>query len=100
MWVAWLRGKKKKFPDVVGMVQHSRKIIKTKKISEHRGYARAMCYLLGWDAQAPNGPAVRGCIPAIDDGKSTKQVPLPHILPFNCFMKRSQLGLFESGISA
>ncbi|KAL2649353.1 hypothetical protein R1flu_017481 [Riccia fluitans] len=42
--------KKKRFPDVTSMIQHAKKIIKTKKLQEHRGFARAVCHILGWDS--------------------------------------------------
>ncbi|KAG6547650.1 hypothetical protein Mapa_011099 [Marchantia paleacea] len=42
--------KKKRFPDVASMVQHAKKILRTKKLPEHRGFARAVCHVLGWDA--------------------------------------------------
>ncbi|CAM6028150.1 unnamed protein product [Sphagnum balticum] len=76
------KGKRKKFPDVVGLVQHSKKITKTKKLLEHRGYACAICYLLGWDSLGPpqfashfSDLAPRGCIPPADSPCSLLEKP-------------------------
>lgn len=79
---AFCRGKRKKFPDVVGLVQHSKKITKTKKLLEHRGYACAIRYLLGWDSLGPpqfashfSILAPRGCIPPADSSCSLLEKP-------------------------
>ncbi|CAM6082314.1 unnamed protein product [Calypogeia fissa] len=56
--------KKKKFPDVASLVQHAKKILRTKKLPEHRGFARAVCKILGWETVP--GPSIilpRGCVP-------------------------------------
>lgn len=79
---AFCRGKRKKFPDVLGLVQHSKKITKTKKLLEHGGYACAIRYLLGWDSLGPpqfashfSILAPRGCIPPADSPCSLLEKP-------------------------
>lgn len=63
----------KKFGDLTGLVMHALKILRTKKRPEHRGYGRAVCSVLGWDARRnpflPRHENVqpRGCIPPCDD---------------------------------
>ncbi|OAE26980.1 hypothetical protein AXG93_2654s1000 [Marchantia polymorpha subsp. ruderalis] len=42
--------KTKRSPDVASMVQHAKKILTTRKLPEHGGFARAVCHVLGWDA--------------------------------------------------
>ncbi|GLJ37265.1 hypothetical protein SUGI_0755970 [Cryptomeria japonica] len=66
----------KKFPDCVSLIQHAMKIMKTKKKAAHRGYGRAVCTMLGWNADRlpsiskPSSLiAPRGCIPPPDEVK-------------------------------
>ncbi|KAJ6833599.1 putative protein phosphatase 2C F42G9.1 [Iris pallida] len=40
----------RKYGDCVGVVQHSNGISKTARRAAHRGYGRAVCRVLGWDA--------------------------------------------------
>ncbi|KAL3701579.1 hypothetical protein R1sor_019601 [Riccia sorocarpa] len=56
--------KKKRFPDVTSMIQHAKKIIKTKKLHEHRGFARAVCHILGWDSTV-SSPSPKTSNPAL-----------------------------------
>lgn len=70
----WFRTKKK-FPNVVSMLQHSRKVMKTRKVHEHRGYARAICYLLGWDPKtSARDLFIRGCIPTPEEEQIDQEV--------------------------
>jgi len=70
----WCRTKKK-FPNVVSMLQHSRKVTKTRKVYEHRGYARAICYLLGWDPKTTaHDLFIRGCIPTPEEEQIDQEV--------------------------
>lgn len=64
---------RKKYNGLISIIMHASKIIKTKKKQEHRGYARAVCSLLGWDIYRlptmPLGssPHPRCCIPADEE---------------------------------
>ncbi|KAJ0962887.1 hypothetical protein J5N97_028009 [Dioscorea zingiberensis] len=41
----------KRYPNCVGLVQHSSLISKTKRRDAHRGFANAVCRLMGWDME-------------------------------------------------
>ncbi|KAJ0964900.1 hypothetical protein J5N97_026038 [Dioscorea zingiberensis] len=41
----------KRFPNCVGLVQHSKSISKTKRREAHRGFAKAVCRVMGWDME-------------------------------------------------
>ncbi|KAM0939625.1 hypothetical protein DsansV1_C20g0165431 [Dioscorea sansibarensis] len=41
----------KRFPNCVGLVQHSKSISKTKRRAAHRGFANAVCRVMGWDME-------------------------------------------------
>lgn len=61
----------KRYNGLVSVVMHASKILNTKKRQDHRGYARAVCCVLGWDPlrnpTAPNRNLhPRGCLPAPD----------------------------------
>ncbi|KAI8557874.1 hypothetical protein RHMOL_Rhmol04G0044700 [Rhododendron molle] len=42
-------GKRKRFKNLVAVVQHSVSIARTKKKNAHRAYAQVLCRVLGWD---------------------------------------------------
>ncbi|KAE9456351.1 hypothetical protein C3L33_11737, partial [Rhododendron williamsianum] len=42
-------GKRKRFKNLVAVVQHSVSIARTKKKNAHRAYAQVVCRVLGWD---------------------------------------------------
>ncbi|KAJ7554785.1 hypothetical protein O6H91_05G008900 [Diphasiastrum complanatum] len=67
-------GTRRRYPDLVSLVQHAKTIIKTKKRFEHRGYCRAVSDLLGWLSSESHSISLapRGCIPPLEQTTTTK----------------------------
>eukprot|EP01018_Ginkgo_biloba_P004817 Gb_20478 [translate_table: standard] len=69
----------KRFPDCVSLIQHATKILNTKRKAAHRGYGKAICKFLGWNADRlpsmakPNELKPRGCIPPPDEVEAPKE---------------------------
>eukprot|EP00252_Welwitschia_mirabilis_P021162 TRINITY_DN5349_c0_g1_i1.p1 TRINITY_DN5349_c0_g1~~TRINITY_DN5349_c0_g1_i1.p1 ORF type:complete len:381 (+),score=56.68 TRINITY_DN5349_c0_g1_i1:211-1353(+) len=60
----------KRFPNCDSLIQHALTLLKTKRMASHRGYGKALCAILGWNAnRLPNlksSATPRGCIPTAD----------------------------------